>query len=254
MVSDKCKVIFEDQNLLVIDKPPGLVVTPSETQTKETLSDILIKDFGINLERGGVVHRLDKDTSGLILAAKTASTLENLQSQFKERKIKKEYIALVHGLMEASGRIDKAIGRNPGDREKFTVLDKGKEAVTEYELLKKLQMPDDKLQIIFDDFNKIQIRKLLTARYSLFTLISCRPLTGRTHQIRVHLKYIGHPIAADEKYSGRKMVRLDKRWVRRQFLHASRLGFSHPLSGQWVEFESKLPEDLEEALGLLDIK
>lgn len=252
------KIIYEDQNLLVVDKPPGLVVTPSETQKEPTLSEILQRDHSINLDRGGVVHRLDKDTSGILLVAKTQSTLENLQSQFKLRKIKKEYVALVHGEVREGGVVRGNIRRNPVKREKFMVIDEerqganvihprgGREAVTEYEPLERLQFSGEQLAEIFSDFNKIQFRKLSTSHYNLFTLLKCRPLTGRTHQIRVHLKYISHPIVSDEKYVGRKMYRLDTGFCPRQFLHAKRIGFYHPGSGKWMEVESELPEDLKQ--------
>ena len=241
-------VVFEDDNLLVLDKPSGLVVDPADTVKEETLADILQKDFKITLFRGGIVHRLDKDTSGIILAAKTQKALDQLQNQFKMRKIKKEYLALVHGELH-SGRVEGSIGRNPGNREKFTVLEDGKEAVTEYEPVEFRVMSEELMKKIFDDFNKIQFRKLKTLHYSLFTLVACRPLTGRTHQIRVHLKYINHPIVADQKYGGRKVVRLDNRWCPRMFLHAKSIGFCHPKSGEWMELECQLPLDLA---GVLD--
>ena len=125
-------VIFEDDYLLVVNKPPGLVVDPALTVKEETLADILQRDFKIQLFRGGIVHRLDKDTSGIFLVAKTQNALENLQSQFKERKIKKEYLTLVHGVVDSAGKVEGSIGRNPGNREKFTVLgeEEGKEAIT----------------------------------------------------------------------------------------------------------------------------
>jgi len=241
-------VVFEDDYLLVLDKPAGLVVDPAQTVKDQTLADILQTDFKIKLFRGGIVHRLDKDTSGIILVAKTGATLENLQSQFKQRKIKKEYLALVHGKLAEKGRVEGHIGRNPGNREKFTVLEEGKEAVTEYEPIKLLVMSQELIEKTFEDFNKIQLRKLQTMNYQLYTLLKCHPLTGRTHQIRVHLKYIGHPIVCDEKYAGRKMFRLDKRWCPRMFLHAKRIGFYHPISGNWMELESELAKDLQEVL------
>ncbi|MDO8619433.1 MAG: hypothetical protein Q7R49_05855, partial [Candidatus Daviesbacteria bacterium] len=107
------------------------------------------------------------------------------------------------------------------------------------------------LQLIFNDFNKIQMRKLERQKYGEFTLLVCKPKTGRTHQIRVHLKYIGYPVVSDEKYGGRKTYRLDKRWCPRIFLHAAKIGFNHPKSGKWMELESPLPEDLKKALNQL---
>ncbi len=242
------KIIYEDDYLLVLDKPSGLVVDKSQTQKENTLEDLL----KIDLERSGIVHRLDKGTSGLLVVAKTKEALENLQGQFKERLVKKEYLALVHGFVESSGKVEGNIGRNPVKREKFTVLQDGKEAVTEYEPIKSLQLSDISLQTIFSEFNKIQTRKLERMKYNQFTLLRVFPKTGRTHQIRVHLKYINHPIVSDETYGGKKVVRLDHRWCPRQFLHAKKLGFFHPKSGEWMEVESELPEDLKEALSKLN--
>ncbi len=251
------KIIYEDSDILVIDKPAGLVVTPADTVADLTISDILIKEYKINLDRGGVVHRLDKDTSGVLIAAKTQSALENLQSQFKERNVKKQYLALVHGSMDGDRVVKGAIARNPGNREKFIVLedDEAKEAETEFEPIQRLEIREERLVEIFSDFSKIQYRKLHAARYTLFSLLSCYPLTGRTHQIRVHLKHIGFPIVSDEKYGGRKTVRLDRRWCPRQFLHAHKLEINHPGTGERMEFESPLAEDLKNALSVLeDIK
>src|SRR5260221_11551707 len=123
-------VLFQDDSLMVINKPPGLVVDSSESQKAGTLQEILEKEFGIKVERGGIVHRLDKDTSGLMIIAKTREALETLQQQFKERMVKKEYLALAHGWMEKEEVVSGAIGRNPRNRQKFTVLDEGKEAET----------------------------------------------------------------------------------------------------------------------------
>ncbi len=250
------KIVFEDPYIMVIDKPAGLVVTRSETQKGETIEDILVSKHGEKLERGGVVHRLDKDTSGLLIVAKTSASLESLQNQFKNRQVKKSYLALVHGELNEEGRIEGSIGRNPFNREKFSVFEtsvkEGKEAITEYQPLAKLKMSDDNLQKVFAGFNKIQMRRLGSMHYPLFTLLNCYPLTGRTHQIRVHLKYIGFPVVADEKYGGRKVVRLDKRWCPRQFLHAAKISFIHPAFGNEMTFESKLPEDLLAAQSLLE--
>lgn len=246
------QVIFEDEHILVIDKPAGLVVDRSETGQGPTLEDWLAEKFNNLPKRSGIVHRLDKDTSGLLLVAKTTPALENLQKQFAGKVVKKEYLTLVHGLVEAPGKVEGSIGRNPRKREKFTVLGSGKESTTEYEPVEKLQVTDNRLQEIFQDFNNIQRKKLERMGYGQFTLLKCYPLTGRTHQIRVHLKYIDHPVVADEKYVGRRMYRLDHRWCERQFLHAAKIRFKHPVSGVWLEFESDLPADLKKALSLLN--
>jgi 23S rRNA pseudouridine1911/1915/1917 synthase len=245
-------IIYQDDHILVLDKPAGLVVTPTETQHETTLSEILQKDFGINLDRGGIVHRLDKDTSGLIVVAKTEKSLINLQSQFKQRSTKKEYTALVHGRFINPQTVDAPIGRNPGDREKFTIVTEGKEAVTEFKPVRNFQFTIFNLQKFFVGFNKIQMRKIEKLYGQGFTLIQCSPKTGRTHQIRVHLKYINFPLVSDEKYGGRKIVRLDKRWCPRQFLHASKLEIVHPESGEKMSFSSEIPEDLEMALSNLE--
>lgn len=249
----RLKVLSEDDQMLVIDKSAGIVVTPADTIQEDTISDILIADFKINLDRGGVVHRLDKDTSGILVVAKTQEALENLQAQFKDRVVKKQYVALVHGTLDLERIVKGAIARNPGNREKFIVFedDSSKEAETRFVPREKLILGEEKIEEVFEEFNKIQMRKIYASHYQDFTLLDCLPLTGRTHQIRVHLKYAGFPIVADEKYGGRKTVRLDRRWCPRQFLHAAKIEFNHPKTGERVNFESPLPEDLEKALAVL---
>ncbi|MCL4367085.1 RluA family pseudouridine synthase [Patescibacteria group bacterium] len=253
------KVVFEDEALLVIDKPPNLVVTATQTQQEPTLEDLLKNNYHIQADRSGIVHRLDKDTSGLMLVAKNNLVLQALQIQFKERTVDKSYLALVHGRVEQAGKIETLIGRNPGDREKFVVFadeedDSGilRQAITEYQPISQYQFLTSEYQNLLVNFNKIQQRKLNKANYNVFSLLRCHPLTGRTHQIRVHLKYIGHSIVGDEKYGGRKTARLDKRWCPRQFLHAAELSFDHPQTGERLEFESKLPKDLQDILDKLE--
>jgi 23S rRNA pseudouridine1911/1915/1917 synthase len=245
------KILFEDDSLIVVNKPAGLVSTPSDTSSEPTLADILNQEHGVKLDRGGLVHRLDKDTSGIILAAKTQQAFDNLQQQFQDRTVKKEYQALIHGTMSEPVKVDAPIDRNPGDREKFTVIEGGREAVTEFSPIKQLTITNEQLTELFPDFSKIQMKKLSTIHYPLFTLVACRPLTGRTHQIRVHLKYINLSLVGDDKYGGRKVVRLDHRWCPRQFLHAAKISFSHPATGQLMSLEAPLPEDLEKALSFL---
>lgn len=253
------KVNFSDDDLMVLDKPPGLVTDPNNTSSEINLAEIMQREYGISLERGGVVHRLDKDTSGLIIIAKTQAALENLQAQFKDRSVKKEYLCLVHGQVAKEFTVEGAITRNPDNREKFIVSEPGsfafdlaKPAKTTFKPEKQLTMSEETISLIFEEFNKIQIRKLSTIHYPLFTLLRAFPETGRTHQIRVHLKYQGFPIVSDEKYGGRKVVRLDKRWCPRQFLHAAKIEFNHPKTGERLIFESPLPEDLQKALGYLN--
>ncbi len=220
------KVIFEDDFLLVIDKPAGMVVNRAKTVKEETVQDwvggyLKIKGRGAG-GRAGIAHRLDKETSGLLLIAKTEKSFKDLQKQFKERKVEKKYLALVHGQVKLKkGTIEVPISRSPYNRKKFGVFLGGRPAKTRYEVKK---------------------------GYPNFSLLELTPETGRTHQIRVHLKYIGHPVVGDEKYAGRKTARDDRQWCPRQFLHASSLSFSHPGTKKKVSFSSKLPAELEKAL------
>jgi 23S rRNA pseudouridine1911/1915/1917 synthase len=245
-------IIYQDDQILVLNKPPYLVVDKAETQKTGTLEDYLTEELKIDLPRGGIVHRLDKDTSGVIIVAKTQQVLENLQAQFKDRQTKKEYLALVHGILTGSGRVEGGIMRNPQAREKFIVSPEGKEAATGYQPVESRIMSQELREKIFEGFNKIQMRKLDRSNYGEFTLVRCFPETGRTHQIRVHLKHIGFPIVGDEKYGGRKTSRLDHRWCVRQFLHAAKLEIVHPESGEKISFEAPLPEDLTQALSNLE--
>lgn len=247
----KLSVIYQDDDFMVIDKPAGLVTTPADSISGPTVSEILQTEFGNTLDRGGVVHRLDKDTSGLLLAAKTQPAFDALQNQFRDRTVHKSYLALVHQFIASQGTIEGAIARNPENREKFTVMAGGKEAVTDYKLVGKFLMSDEKMAEIFPDFNSIQRRKLVKTNYAQFSLVLASPKTGRTHQIRVHLKHLNFPIVGDDKYGGRKIVRLDHRWCKRQFLHAAKISLLHPRTNERVEFESPLPADLAESLSCL---
>lgn len=241
----RLSILYEDDSILVIDKPAGLVST--ESKSEETLSDILYKDYGVSKDTG-LVHRLDKDTSGVILAAKTREAFDFLQSEFREKVISKEYLTLVHGLVEKEGIVSASLKRNPKFHTKFVVEEGGREASTRYTPLKSYNLDIEK------NFGKLSKRELTSVRasnYGKFTLLLCIPETGRTHQIRVHLKSIGHPIVGDDKYGGRRVSKLDRLWCPRQFLHARKLGFKHPTLGEWMEFESLLPHDLEKVLTLL---
>lgn len=247
------KIVYEDGTFLVIDKPSGWVVNraettkgaqivqdwvekylkvPQEESTRDTRGTLDICDTFCR--RAGIVHRLDKETSGLLLVAKTPTAFENLQKQFKERKVEKRYLALVHGKVEPpEGVIEAAISRSPFDRKKFGVFLGGREAKTKYRVL--------------------SIKYKVWERKEFFySLLELTPETGRTHQIRVHLKYIGHPVVGDEKYAGRKIARQDRQWCPRQFLHAAYLKFRHPKTKEEMEFKEELPKDLKEALQTLD--
>jgi 23S rRNA pseudouridine1911/1915/1917 synthase len=214
-MNPKPVIIFEDENLLVLNKPAGLTVHEGNGAKGPTLVDYLRSKLGApanKLERAGLVHRLDKDTSGVILVAKTEAWFNYLKGLFKNHKIQKTYTALVHGtLTPDTGRIDIPIVRDTLHRTKFRVAKTGRQATTNYQVVKHL---------------------------AEYTLVAAKPVTGRTHQIRVHLAAIGHPIVGDTIY-GRKE---DK--IARQFLHAEKLEFVSP-EGKALRFEAPLPEDLE---------
>ena len=219
-------IVYEDASLIVIDKPPGMVVHPAPGHSGGTLVNALLhhcKDLaGIGgVERPGIVHRLDKDTSGLIVAAKTDVCMQSLTRQFKERDIKKVYLALTKGVFESkTGVIDVPIGRHKIHRKKMsTHTSAGREAQTRYEVLRQL-----------DGFAYVQ----------LF------PRTGRTHQLRVHLASIGHPILGDRLYGGTLGPGLPQ--IARQALHAHRLELTHPVTGNLLKLESPLPSDMEALL------
>ncbi len=229
------KIIFEDDSLLVLDKPAGMIVNKSQTvRDLLTLQDWIgqylgIRDRGIG-ERAGIVHRLDKETSGIILVAKTQESFENLQMQFKNREVQKKYIALAHGkIVPKASTIRASIGRSPFNRKKFGVFLGGKEAETAYEVIKYY-------------FEK---------KLGFFSLLEIIPKTGRTHQIRVHLKFIGYPVAGDKTYAGRKIAKQDQQWMERQFLHASQIMIKHPKTGKEIEFTSSLPLELKKSLETL---
>jgi len=235
-------ILHEEVNFLVIEKPAGIVVNRADSVEGETIQDWMDSRFGIDkleantkedvefISRSGVVHRLDKETSGLLLLAKNTTAFQNLKNQFKQRLTSKEYIALVHGIVSpAKGTINLPIMRNIFNRHKFCVNVDGKMARSIY-----------------------QIKHIYKSEYNnLYTLLRVNILTGRTHQIRVHLSHIGNPIVSDPIYLG-KRLREDLRWCPRVFLHAAKLSFLHPLSKNKLEFESQLPIDLKKALGNLE--
>lgn len=243
------KIIYEDEDLLVLDKPAGMTVNSSETTrgertVQEWLQEQIVsenfvgspRDFSPSqdfINRSGIVHRLDKETSGILLVAKTQEAFANLQGQFKERRVKKVYIALVHGkVVPAEGEIRVPVGRLPWNRKRFGVLAGGREAVTRYKIL----------NIKYKIENKEK---------EPLTLLELYPETGRTHQIRVHLKYFGYPIFSDSLYAGRKTARRDRKILSRIFLHASKISFVHPRTGKPLSFESLLPEELNTFLRTL---
>jgi len=213
-------IVYEDNDLLVIDKPAGLTIHPAPGHYSHTLVNAILSylpdlpDTGDSL-RPGIVHRLDKDTSGLLVVAKNSAAQSNLISQFKAHSVVKAYLVLVKGrLTPDSGIIEAPIGRDPRNRKRMAVVTEGREARTEYQVIRYIDN---------------------------YTLLEVRPETGRTHQIRVHLAAIGYPVVGDTIYGAKSAQ------VPRQFIHACRLGFKLP-SGEYAEFTSELPPDLEQAL------
>lgn len=244
------KIIFEDEYIAIINKPAGLIVNRADTnQGIQTLQNWVDQEIKIQsagrrikiseetkdfLERSGIVHRLDKDTSGLLIIAKDYISFLDLQKQFKESRVEKTYIALAHGrVTPEEGEINVPIGRLPWDRKKFGVIPAGRESRTFYKVL---------------EFKKITDNK----RTEDLTLVELHPKTGRTHQIRVHLRYLGFPIFGDVLYAGRKTYRSDKKYIARHFLHATKIKFYHPKTEQVIEFESPLPKELLNLLSELE--
>ena len=234
-------IIYEDETIIVINKDPGLVVHPGHGNYSGPLVNGLLYHFEKlpkNNFRPGLVHRIDKDTSGLIVVAKTESSMANLSNQFLMKTTKREYNALVWGdVIQDNGSINGNIIRNPKNRLQMSVskdIKKGKKAITNYNVIE---------------------------RFGYVTLLSCKLETGRTHQIRVHLKHIGHNLFNDERYGGnlilkgttfsnyKKFVQNCFKILPRQALHAKVLGFNHPKSNKWIEFDSELPDDMKGAIG-----
>ncbi len=214
-------IIYEDDDLLAVDKPAGLAVHPAPGHLSHTLVNAILSyfphlaDIGDSL-RPGIVHRLDKDTSGVMLVAKNRVAQQNLSDQFKAHLVDKTYLVLVKGrLTPEQGIIEAPMGRDPRNRKRMAVVTEGREARTEYHVVK----------YIGD-----------------YTLLEVRPKTGRTHQIRVHLSAIGFPVVGDKVYG------VKSPYLSRQFIHASHLGFKQPSTGEYVEFTSELPQDLAQAL------
>jgi 23S rRNA pseudouridine1911/1915/1917 synthase len=223
-------VIYEDDALLVVNKPAGMVVHPAPGHPGGTLVNALLARYptlaGSGDDRPGIVHRLDRDTSGVIVIAKSEQVRCALQKQFQGRSVHKAYVALLYGHLEpARGRIEAPLGRDPHHRQRMAVLPGGREAATEYRVVEHLVLHSGPAA-------------------GDYTLVEALPQTGRTHQIRVHLASIGHPVVGDRVY-GRRKARLP---APRQFLHASRLEIQHPVTGRRMEFEAPLPPDLTAVL------
>ncbi|MBQ7876037.1 MAG: RluA family pseudouridine synthase [Clostridia bacterium] len=222
-------IVFEDDNLLVINKPRGMVVHPAPGNSSGTLVNAVLFHCKGNLSginghfRPGIVHRIDKDTTGLLVVAKTNEAHLFLSDQLSDRSLSREYYALVHGnIKEDTGTIDAPIARSDNDRKKMAVTYKNsREAVTDF---------------------------FVEKRFGLYTLVRCKLRTGRTHQIRVHMKHIGHPIVGDKTYG----VKKEEFNLPGQLLHAGKIGFIHPVTKEKVYYSAPLPEDFEKVLNLLD--
>ena len=233
-------VVYADDDVLVVDKPAGLVVHPGAGNRAGTLVDELLREFpdlagaGPDGDRPGIVHRIDKGTSGLLMVARTSASRLALASQLATRTVDRRYLAVVHGLVEADeGMVDAPLGRSPRQRVKVAVVEGGRSARTRYRCLGRSLAP---LQA---------------------SLLSCRLETGRTHQIRAHMAAIGHPVVADERYAKPSLVAEARRalpGLHRPWLHAAHLGFTHPTDGRRLEFDSALPGDLLAALALLGLE
>jgi 23S rRNA pseudouridine1911/1915/1917 synthase len=196
-----------------------------------------------------MVHRLDKNTSGALVLAKHPGSLVNLLAQFRNRTVKKEYLCLTHGHFSvADGVVNAPIGRSNRDRKKFSVTPGGRQAITKYKIEQVFKNFSEQAEKQFNQSFLDRAKHL----YQGFTLVRCFPKTGRTHQIRVHMAHIKHPLVGDATYVGKKRAKLDPTWCKRHFLHAASLEFQHPLTGEKVRFESALDDDLAIVLGLLD--
>ena len=219
-------IVYEDDYVAVVNKPKGMSVHPGAGVNEGTLVNGLLYELDdlstINgVERPGIVHRIDKDTTGLLMIAKNDIASKSLTKQLSEHKCNRVYHALVYGVIaESRGRINAPIARSESDRKKMAVVENGKPAITNFKVLK---------------------------RFKDFTYIECKLETGRTHQIRVHLEYIGHPLVGDKTYGRRKVI-----GDVGQFLHAKTIGFYHPKTNEWMEFDSELPEYFKEFMDNLE--
>ncbi|WP_225209529.1 RluA family pseudouridine synthase [Limosilactobacillus avistercoris] len=218
-------IVYEDDDVIVVNKPQGMVVHPAPGHPNHTLVNALLYHSPLSTINGefrpGIVHRIDKDTSGLLMVAKNDRAHRSLAAQLKAKTNQREYVALVHGVIkEERGTIDAPLGRSKKDRKKQAVVEDGRHAVTHFKVLE---------------------------RFAHYTLVSCKLETGRTHQIRVHMKYVGHPLAGDPLYGPRKTLPGNG-----QYLHARLLGFKHPRTGEQMTFTSELPDYFQKMIDHLE--
>jgi len=240
-VEEKLDILFENESYLIINKQSGVIVNRSDTtKNEDTLQDKIEKQNLVDkndsseefVKRSGIVHRLDKETSGILIIAKNSVSFFSIQKQFKDRAVEKSYIALSHGRISPSSGVIKAhVGRLPWNRKRFGVISGGRESTTFYQ--------------VENYFKNTKTSEVLS-------LVNLFPKTGRTHQIRVHLKHIGYPIFSDQLYGGRKTARNDRKVLSRIFLHAESISFIDPISSERVSYKSSLPKSLKDFLETLD--
>lgn len=282
------KILFEDADLVVINKPPGVVVNRAKSVPGATIQDWMDERYSISqsfqdgslaqdkswwslipesfdssygepdqifVERSGMVHRLDKDTSGVLVLGKNPGSMLALMAQFQERSVQKTYQCLVHGVFKQdSDVINLPLGRSVHNRQRFAVMAEGRPAQTEFSVLKRFTFDNERLlqqakEISGDNRAKEIAEKIKL--YEGFSLVECRPRTGRTHQIRVHMAYLQHPLVGDKLYVGKKRIKADELWCLRQFLHASDIRFFHPRTNESITVHAALTEDLSQALEFL---
>ncbi|MBP7768681.1 RluA family pseudouridine synthase [Candidatus Woesebacteria bacterium] len=277
------RILFEDEDILLIEKPPGLVVNTADSIKGETVQDwmrervlaqpasddwyrLLPDDFSeeygslvdIFLERAGMVHRLDKDTSGVLLLAKNPGSLVNLLAQFQQRTTQKEYTCLTHGVFAGTSDVIRLpIIRSMKERSKFQVAATGRPAETAYTVQKTYALGAERLLSLLRvaglEKGQTDAQVLKTYQsYLQFSLVRCQPKTGRTHQIRVHFAFLQHPLVGDHTYANKWRAKADQLWCPRQFLHASSLTFTHPRTKERMTVESPLSADLTAALAFLE--
>ncbi len=277
-------ILYEDPDLIVVNKPSALTVNRSTTMKAQTVQDWCVEKFGeeyfsrdfwnrdssyqnlipadftaefgdplaIWQERLGIVHRLDKDTSGVLILAKNPGSLLNLLSQFKKRQTQKTYLALVHGhFSDKSGTVNAPMARNSQNRLKYAIDNNGRPAVTDYQVRQEFSSLNEATIELITKTSKIKTKKVKELYQAGFSLLEVAPKTGRTHQIRVHMSAMQHPIVGDQLYVGRKRGKLDSFWCQRQFLHALSIEFFHPRTQAKMFFEAPLSADLQQVLKLV---
>lgn len=282
------EVLHEDRDIIVINKPAGVVVNRAKSASGITIQDWMEERYGmyrafesgslgadrswwslipesfdpsygepdrIFVERTGMVHRLDKDTSGVLILGKNPGSMLQLMSQFQQREVQKSYLCLVHGLfVQDQDVIRMPMARSTFNRQRFAVSADGRPAETEFKVKQRFTFNDEKLVTIATQSGNEKIAKELKQKlqlYNGFSLVECLPKTGRTHQIRVHMAYLQHTLVGDKLYLGKKRIKIDELWCARQFLHAASIQLKHPRTAEQLSFEAPLASDLSSSLEYL---